>query len=59
MKEAFKEKINILNDELTDIKQETRVKIYQMEEDLKQSNYLKNIFLEQISSLQTQIENKL
>ena len=59
MKEAFKEEINILNDELTDIKQETRVKIYQMEEDLKQSNYLKNIFLEQISSLQTQIENKL
>ena len=59
MKEAFKEKISMLNDELTDIKQETRVKIYQMEEDLKQSNYLKNIFLEQISSLQTQIESRL
>ena len=59
MKEAFKGKISMLNDELTDIKQETRVKIYQMEEDLKQSNYLKNIFLEQISSLQTQIENRL
>jgi chromosome segregation ATPase len=58
MKEAFKEKINDLNDELNDIKQETRVKMYQMEEDLKQSNYLKNIFLEQISSLQTQLENK-
>ena len=59
MKEAFKEKIDMLNDELMDIKQETRVKIYQLEEDLKQSNYLKNIFLEQISSLQTQIENRL
>jgi uncharacterized coiled-coil DUF342 family protein len=58
MKEAFKEKINDLNDELNDIKQETRVKMYQMEEDLKQSNYLKNIFLEQISSLQTQLDNK-
>ena len=58
MKEAFKEKINMLNDELSDIKQETRVKLYQMEEDLKQSNYLKNIFLEQISSLQTQLDNK-
>ena len=58
MKEAFKEKIDSLNDELTDIKQETRVKMYQMEEDLKQSDYLKNIFLEQISSLQNQLENK-
>ena len=59
MKEAFQEKINSLNDELTDIKQETRVKLYQMEEDLKQSNYLKNVFLEQISSLQTQLDNKI
>lgn len=58
MKEAFKEKIDLLNDELTDIKQEARVKIYQMEEDLKQSNYLKNIFLEKISSLQNQLENQ-
>ena len=58
MKEAFKVKIESLNDELIDIKHETRVKIYQMEEDLKQSNYLKNIFLEQISSLQNQLENK-
>jgi len=58
MKEAFKEKINSLNDELESIKQETRVKMYQMEEDLKQSNYLKNIFLEQVSSLQSQIDNK-
>ena len=58
MKEAFKEKIDSLNDELTDIKHETRVKIYQMEEDLKQSNYLKNVFLEQISSLQNQLDNQ-
>ena len=58
MQKAFKEKIESLNDELTDIKQETRVKMYQMEEDLKQANYLKNIFLEKISSLQTQLDNK-
>ena len=58
MKEAFKEKIDSLNDELTDIKHETRVKIYQMEEDLKQSNYLKNVFLEQISSLLNQLDNQ-
>lgn len=58
MKEAFKEKIDSLNDELEGIKQETRVKMYQMEEDLKQSNYLKNIFLEQVSSLQSQLDNK-
>ena len=58
MKEAFKEKINDLNYELEDIKQETRVKFYQMEEDLKQANYLKNAFLEEISSLQDKLENK-
>ena len=58
MKEAFKEKINDLNDELENIKQETRVKFYQMEEDLKQSNYLKKVFLEEISSLQDKLENK-
>ena len=58
MKEAFKEKINSLNDELESVKQETRVKMYQMGEDLKQSNYLKNIFLEQVSSLQSQLDNK-
>ena len=58
MKEAFKEKINDLNDELDNIKQETRVKFYQMEEDLKQANYLKKAFLEEISSLQDKLENK-
>jgi len=58
MKEAFKEKINDLNDELENIKQETRVKFYQMEEDLKQANYLKKVFLEEISSLQDKLENK-
>ena len=58
MKEAFKEKINDLNDELENIRQETRVKFYQMEEDLKQANYLKNAFLEEISSLQDKLENK-
>ena len=58
MKEAFKEKINDLNDELENIRQETRVKFYQMEEDLKQANYLKKAFLEEISSLQDKLENK-
>ena len=58
MKEAFKEKINELNEELENIKQETRVKFYQMEEDLKQANYLKNAFLEEISSLQDKLENR-
>ena len=58
MKEAFKEKINELNDELENIKQETRVKFYQKEEELKQANYLKNAFLEEISSLQDKLENK-
>ena len=58
MKEAFKEKINDLNDELENIRQETRVKFYQMEEELKQANYLKRAFLEEISSLQDKLENK-
>ena len=42
MKEAFKEKIDDLNEELENIKQETRAKFYQKEEELKQANYLKN-----------------
>ena len=58
MKEAFKEKINELNDELENIKQETRVKFYEKEEELKQANYLKNAFLEEISNLQDKLENK-
>ena len=35
-----------------------QTKFYQMEEDLKQANYLKNAFLEEISSLQDKLENK-
>ena len=58
MKEAFKEKINELNDELENIKQETRVKFYQKEEELKQEKKKKNAFLEEISSLQDKLENK-
>ena len=58
MRNAFKEKIDDLNDELENIKQETRVKFYQKEEELKQANYLKNAFLEEISKLQDKIENK-
>ena len=57
MKEAFQQKIEELNSELTEIKQETRVKDYQMQEELKQSNYLKNAFLEKIDSLQAQLDN--
>ena len=57
MKEAFQQKIEELNSELTEIKQETRVKDYQMQEELKQSNYLKNAFLEKIESLQAQLDN--
>ena len=58
MRNAFKEKIDDLNDELENNKQETRVKFYQKEEELKQANYLKNAFLEEISKLQDKIENK-
>ena len=52
MKNAFLKKIELLDEELNDVKQESRVKLYQMEEEMKESNYLKNVFLKQVIALE-------
>ena len=56
MKNAFLKKIELLDEELNDVKQESRVKLYQMEEEMKESNYLKNVFLNQVITLQSKLE---
>ena len=57
MKRSFMEKLESLNEELNNVKQESRLKIYQTEEEMKESNYLKNVFLNQLVTLQAKLEN--
>ena len=57
MKTSFMEKLDNLNEELNNVKQESRLKIYQTEEEMKESNYLKNVFLNQLVTLQAKLEN--
>ena len=57
MKRSFMEKLDSLNEELNNVKQESRLKIYQTEEEMKESNYLKNVFLNQLVTLQAKLEN--
>lgn len=57
MKKSFMEKLENLNEELNNVKQESRVKIYQVEEEMKECNYLKNVFLNQLVTLQAKLEN--
>jgi len=58
MRKTFLEKLDDLNDELINIKQDSRMKIYRMEEELKEKNELKDTFLNQIISLQEKLEIK-
>ena len=58
MKRSFIEKLDNLNEELNNVKQESRVKIYQTEEEMKECNHLKNVFLNQLVTLQAKLENK-
>ena len=58
MRKTFLQKIDDLNDELINIKQDSRIKIYQMEEEIKEKNQLKDLFLNQIISLQSKLEIK-
>ena len=57
MKKSFMIKLENLNEELNNVKQESRVKIYQIEEEMKECNYLKNVFLNQLITLQAKLEN--
>ena len=56
MRSAFVAKIDELNEELTDIKRDSRIKIYQLELELKENVKLKNNFLKQIITLQAQLD---
>ena len=58
LRQTFLQKIDDLNDELINIKQDSRVKIYQMEEEIKEKNELKDVFLNQVISLQEKLEIK-
>ena len=58
MRSSFMAKIDELNEELSDIKRNSRIKIYQLENELKESNRIKNTFLSQILSLQARLENQ-
>jgi len=51
MKKSFTKKIEDLNQDLTDMKIDSRRKIYSLEDELKQSNHIKDLFLKQISEL--------
>ena len=57
MKKSFLNKLENINEELNNVKQESRIKIYQIEEEMKECNYLKNVFLNQLVTLQSKYEN--
>ena len=59
MKKAFITKIENLTIELNKAKQNSRKKIYQIEQNIKESEHLKNIFLQQIVNLQKQLGNTI
>ena len=56
MRNAFMLKIDELNEELNEIKRDSRIRIYQLDLELKENIKLKNNFLKQIISLQTQLD---
>jgi hypothetical protein len=59
MKKAFITKIENLTIELNKAKQNSRKKTYQIEQNIKESEHLKNIFLQQVVNLQKQLGNTI
>ena len=57
MRNAFVAKIDDLNEELNDIKRNSRIQIYQLQLELQENVRLKNNFLKQIISLQSQLDS--
>ena len=51
MKKTFIKKVEELNNTITELKIESRRRIYGLEEELKQMIYVKDIFLRQITDL--------
>ena len=56
MRNAFVLKIEELNEELNDIKRDSRIRVYQLDLELKENIKLKNTFLKQIINLQSQLD---
>ena len=56
MRNAFTQKIDDLNEELNDVKRNSRIKIYQLDLELQENIRLKNNFLKQIILLQSQLD---
>ena len=56
MRNAFVIKIEELNEKLNDIKRDSRIRVYQLDLELKENIKLKNTFLKQIISLQSQLD---
>ena len=55
MKSAFIKKIDDMTEELSQLKSDSRTKIYSLEQELKESQHLKDVFLQQIVQLQKQL----
>ena len=55
MKNAFSKKVDEMTNQINDIQIDSRKKIYELEQDLKESERLKDVFLQQIVSLQEQL----
>ena len=58
MRKTFIQKLDDINDELINFKQDSRIKIYQMEEEIKEKKQLNELFLNQVISLQEKLEIK-
>jgi hypothetical protein len=52
MKDTFMQKIDSLNEEMNTIKIDSRRKVNNIQEDLNQATYIKDLFLRQITELQ-------
>ena len=57
MKEAFSKKVNELNNQINFVQNDSRKKIFELEQDFKEINRLKNVFQQQIITLINQIDN--
>lgn len=55
MKSAFIKKIDDMTEELSQLKSDSRSKIYSLEQELKETQHLKDVFLQQIVQLQKQL----
>jgi hypothetical protein len=57
MKDTFMQKIDSLNEEMNNIKIDSRRKVNNIQEDLNQATYIKDLFLRQITELQKKFKD--